>query len=68
MSTDTCSTGKRIYWHERLANRAITRAAERGELGPMRHYLCSECDRWHLSSKRRVIATGPATDLPVNGS
>jgi hypothetical protein len=49
----TCPTGKRVYWHERLANRAVQKARERGELPPMRHYLCPECGRWHLSRKDR---------------
>lgn len=48
-----CPSGKRIYWKERLANRAITEAAKRGELAPMRHYLCAECGYWHLSRKDR---------------
>jgi hypothetical protein len=48
-----CPTGKRIYWEERLANRAVSKAATRGELPPMRHYLCPYCCRWHLSSQHR---------------
>jgi ssDNA-binding Zn-finger/Zn-ribbon topoisomerase 1 len=52
----SCPTGKRIYWKERLANRAITEAAKRGELPPMRHYQCPECGYWHLSRKDRSTA------------
>jgi hypothetical protein len=49
----TCTSGKRIYGNERVANRAVTEAAKRGELPPMRHYACPECGHWHLSRKRR---------------
>lgn len=52
-----CPTGKRIYWKERLACRAVTEAAKRGELPPMRHYKCPECDWWHLSKKSRPTDT-----------
>ena len=48
-----CSTGKRIYGREFLANRAITNAAKRGELPPMRHYKCPECGHWHLARKHK---------------
>jgi len=44
-----CPTGKRVYYTERLANRAISRALERGELDPLRHYHCEDCGWWHLS-------------------
>lgn len=47
----SCPTGKRVYYAERLANRAITKAAERGEIGPLRHYKCPDCDWWHLATK-----------------
>ena len=57
------TTGKRIYWHERLANRAITKAAERGELASMRHYLCPDCTRWHLARKHRPVASRLATTV-----
>jgi hypothetical protein len=46
-----CPTGKRCYFEERLANRAVTNAAKRGELPPMRHYKCDKCAWWHLSRK-----------------
>lgn len=46
-----CPTGKRIYWHERLAVRAVNKARDRGELLPLRHYVCDKCGRWHLSRK-----------------
>lgn len=45
-----CPTGKRIYYNERLANRAI---AMRGELPTLRHYPCPTCGWWHLARKRR---------------
>jgi hypothetical protein len=48
-----CPSGKRIYGNERVASRAVTEAAKRGELPPMRHYICPECGHWHLSRKRR---------------
>lgn len=47
-----CTTGKLVYYRERLANRAITEAAKRGELDQLRHYPCPECGWWHLSRKR----------------
>lgn len=47
-----CPSGKRTYWSERLAQRAVAKAADRGELGPMRYYECPECDEWHLATKR----------------
>lgn len=47
-----CPTGKRIYYTEKLANRAITNALKRGEIGPLRHYECPECEHWHLATKR----------------
>jgi hypothetical protein len=59
-----CPTGKRIYWEERLANRAISKAQTRGELPQMRHYLCPHCDRWHLSRKRRHTR-GPMRDFAL---
>ena len=54
MPVTLCETGKRIYWKEHLANRAITEALKRGEIGPLRHYACPVCERWHLSRKNRV--------------
>lgn len=48
-----CSSGKRMFGSQRAANRAVTNAAKRGELPPMRHYLCDECGHWHLSRKKR---------------
>lgn len=50
-SSGRCSNGKRIFWTERLANRAVTNAGKRGELPPMRHYACPDCGYWHLSRK-----------------
>jgi hypothetical protein len=47
---DKCpSSGKRVYYKEHLASRAVSFAATRGELPPMRHYKCPECGWWHLS-------------------
>lgn len=48
-----CVTGKRVFYAERLASRAVTEAAKRGELPPMRHYACPDCGYWHLSKKTR---------------
>lgn len=48
-----CETGKRVYFKERAANKAITRAIKRGELPQLRHYPCATCGYWHLSRKRR---------------
>lgn len=48
-----CPTGKRVYYKERLANRAVTEAAKRGELSQLRHYPCDRCGWWHLSRKER---------------
>lgn len=48
-----CQTGKRVYFKERLATRAVTEAAKRGELDPLRHYACAECGYWHLSRKKQ---------------
>jgi predicted RNA-binding Zn-ribbon protein involved in translation (DUF1610 family) len=52
-----CPSGKRTYYKERAATRAITVAAKRGELDPLRHYLCPECGKWHLSRVRRSPAS-----------
>jgi hypothetical protein len=54
-----CATGKVIFYKERLANRAVTNAAKRGELPTMRHYACRRCGYWHLSRKdrRRAVDT-----------
>jgi hypothetical protein len=49
---DLCPTGKLPYFKERLANRAVTEAIRRGELGQLRHYQCPECGWWHLSRKQ----------------
>jgi hypothetical protein len=57
----SCPTGKRVYYQERLANRAITEAAKRGELPTMRHYQCPECGWWHLSRKARLVIGAPET-------
>lgn len=51
-----CTTGKRIYFKERAANKAITEASKRGELLQLRHYRCPECGYWHLSRKHRPPA------------
>lgn len=49
---DRCATtGKRIYYAERLAIRAVTKAMLRGELPRLRHYPCPDCGHWHLSRK-----------------
>lgn len=50
-----CPTGKRIYWQARLANRAITEAAKRGELEQLKHYECPECGWWHLARKHKSL-------------
>lgn len=55
VSRGKCVTGKLVFYKERLANRAVSRAATRGELGPMRHYRCMECGYWHLSKKKRPV-------------
>jgi DNA-directed RNA polymerase subunit RPC12/RpoP len=47
------ATGKVIFGNQRVANRAVSRAATRGELPPMRHYQCPTCGYWHLARKRR---------------
>jgi hypothetical protein len=62
----TCSTGKRIYWEEHLAARAVNVARDRGELPPMRHYMCPHCARWHLSSQpdRRPFIPPDAPEAP----
>lgn len=49
---ELCPTGKLPYFKERQANRAITKALERGETGQLRHYKCPHCEWWHLSKKR----------------
>ena len=49
-------TGKVIYWSEKTATKAITKALARGELEQLRHYRCPACGRWHLSRKNRVAA------------
>lgn len=49
-----CVSGKRVYYAAKLANRAITEAAKRGELPTMRHYACPHCGWWHLSRKNRL--------------
>jgi hypothetical protein len=51
-----CASGKRVFYEERLANRAVSRAETRGELPPMRHYACPLCGYWHLSRKARAPA------------
>jgi hypothetical protein len=53
-----CTTGKLIYYKERLANRAITEAAKRGELSQLRHYKCPACGYWHLSREDRRLPRG----------
>lgn len=53
-----CPTGKRVYYEQHLANRAITRASKRGELEPLRHYSCPVCGWWHLSRKHRAQVSG----------
>jgi predicted RNA-binding Zn-ribbon protein involved in translation (DUF1610 family) len=50
-----CATGKRIYFKERSANKAITEALKRGELSQLRHYACPVCGYWHLSRKDRHV-------------
>lgn len=54
-----CPSGKLIFGKERLANRAVTNAAKRGELPPMKHYRCDLCNHWHLARKngRQSVAT-----------
>lgn len=52
---EQCPSGKRVYWTERLATRAVNVALERGELAPLRHYRCPDCDRWHLARKNKLI-------------
>jgi hypothetical protein len=49
------ASGKRTYFKERLANRAITEADKRGELPRLRHYRCPHCGYWHLSRKHREM-------------
>lgn len=49
-----CETGKRTYFTERLANKAITRAMVRGELPQLKHYQCPTCGWWHLARKHRT--------------
>jgi len=44
-----CPTGKRVFYKERHASRAIANADKRGELGPLRHYLCPTCGLDRLS-------------------
>ena len=53
-----CATGKRVYYSERLATRAVNVAGQRGELPPMRHYPCQVCGWWHLARKVPVPSTG----------
>lgn len=54
-----CSSGKRVYGDERLANRAISKAFERGEMPPLRAYKCPECGYWHLATNKRRASKLP---------
>lgn len=60
-----CSSGKLMFGNERSANRAVQRARERGEIGPLRHYLCPRCKHWHLARKETArLSSGPPTVQP----
>ena len=48
-SKSHCSTGKLTFWKKRAAEKAVRRAAERGERPPLRFYECPECGHFHLS-------------------
>lgn len=58
LANGQCTTGKRVYYKARLANRAITENEKRGELARLRHYPCPECGWWHLSRKPQAAAKG----------
>jgi hypothetical protein len=51
-----CVMGKRVYFRESLAVRAVSKAAHRGELQQLKHYACEACGFWHLSKKYPVRA------------
>lgn len=48
-----------MYGSQRVAQRAVDVAANRGELPPMRFYLCPECKHWHLARRKPLPKVSP---------
>lgn len=46
-----CLSGKLTYWKRTAAEKAVARAAERGELASLRIYSCRDCGHFHLTSQ-----------------